>query len=169
MILPLGDHFGKITARQLVTIHYDSAPRPQRSCFAHPNIYTVTLIHVLHSNLSFNNYKQGHLWIVNKKGFDSLYFCAFFWQFIPAIWNFAAIQKLLKRFKIPNFDTTLPTLFKSISILLNIICLIYFFQNQWKLATSPSKFKSFYQHHQVLIIELPWLEKEFYYFCLLFI
>ena len=25
---------------QLATIHYDSAPRPQRSCFAHPTVHT---------------------------------------------------------------------------------------------------------------------------------
>ena len=38
MILPLRDHFAK---EQLATIHYDLASRPQRSCFANPNQYTI--------------------------------------------------------------------------------------------------------------------------------
>ena len=33
-------HWGTILAKgQLARIHYDSAPRPQRSCFANPNVY----------------------------------------------------------------------------------------------------------------------------------
>ena len=56
---------------KIATIHYDSAPMPQRSCFVHPNItYTVTLIHVLHSNSSFGN--KGTCGLLTK-GFDSLY------------------------------------------------------------------------------------------------
>ena len=64
-----------------------------------PNLTYITLIHVLHSNLSFVNYKV-HLWIVNKRLCWFFIFWCIFWQFIPAIWNFAPIQKLLKQFKI---------------------------------------------------------------------
>ena len=35
-------NWGIILAKgQLATIHYDSAPRPQKSCFAHPNIRSL--------------------------------------------------------------------------------------------------------------------------------
>ena len=37
MIPQWENHFGK---RKLATIRYDSAPRPQRSCFAHPKVGT---------------------------------------------------------------------------------------------------------------------------------
>ena len=37
-------HWGVILAKgQLATIHYDSAPRPQRSCFANPNLDLIKL------------------------------------------------------------------------------------------------------------------------------
>ena len=43
MIIPLA--WGIIVAKgQLAIIHYDSALRPQRSCFANPTVYTIAVL-----------------------------------------------------------------------------------------------------------------------------
>ena len=45
MILPMGESF--LAKGKLATIHSDSAPRPQRSCFAHSNICTYLVDTIL--------------------------------------------------------------------------------------------------------------------------
>ena len=57
---------------KLASIHYDSAPRPQRSCFVHPNIDTMCAKNTksfkfLHFSKIKRYNKQGKIWRVNAK------------------------------------------------------------------------------------------------------